>query len=56
MIRERTKAGLAAARARGGLGGRPKGLTLEAQAKARAVKAMYVSKINTVAEIGNLFI
>jgi DNA invertase Pin-like site-specific DNA recombinase len=55
MIRERTKAGLAAARAWGRIGGRPKGLTQEAQAKARAVKAMYVSKINTVAEIGKLF-
>jgi DNA invertase Pin-like site-specific DNA recombinase len=55
MIRERTKAGLAAARARGRLGGRPQGLTPEAQAKARAVKIMYQTKINTVAEIGKLF-
>jgi DNA invertase Pin-like site-specific DNA recombinase len=55
MIRERTKAGLAAARARGRIGGRPKGLTVEAQAKARAVKAMYALKTHTILEIGSLF-
>lgn len=55
LIRERTKAGLAAARARGRVGGRPKGLTPEAQVKARAVKTMYANKLNTIAEIGLLF-
>lgn len=55
LIRERTKAGLAAARARGRVGGRPKGLTAEAQAKARAVKTMYALKMHTILEIGHLF-
>ena len=55
MIRERTKAGLAAARARGRIGGRPKGLTPAAQIKAQAVKTMYGNKTNTIAEIGQLF-
>ena len=55
LIRERTKAGLAAARARGRIGGRPKGLTPEAQAKARAVKAIYALKTHTILEIGQLF-
>lgn len=55
MIRERTKASLTAARARGRMGGRPKGLSPEAQAKAKAVKAMYCSQTNTVEEIGRLF-
>ncbi|WP_262508220.1 helix-turn-helix domain-containing protein [Spirosoma fluviale] len=53
LIREHTKAGLAAARAR--VGGRPKGLTPEAQVKARAVKTMYANKLNTITEIGLLF-
>lgn len=55
MIRERTKAGLAAARARGRIGGRPKGLSTEAQIKARAVKAMHALKTHTIPEIGQLF-
>lgn len=55
LIRERTKAGLAAARARGRIGGRPKGLSAEAQVKARAVKAMYALKTHTILEIGQLF-
>lgn len=55
LIRERTKAGLAAARARGRIGGRPKGLTPEAQAKARAVKSIYALKTHTILEIGQLF-
>jgi DNA invertase Pin-like site-specific DNA recombinase len=53
LIRERTKAGLAAARARGRIGGRPKRLTPEAQAK--AVKSIYVLKTHTILEIGQLF-
>lgn len=55
MIRERTRAGLAEARARGRIGGRPKGLSQEAQLKARAVKTMYTNRLNTIAEIGHLF-
>jgi len=55
LIRERTKAGLAAVRARGRIGDRPEGLTPEAQIKARAVKTMYANKLNTIAEIGQSF-
>ncbi len=55
MIRERTKAGLAAARARGRVGGRPKGLSAQAQAKARAVKTMHGLKTHTILEICQLF-
>jgi DNA invertase Pin-like site-specific DNA recombinase len=54
MIRERTKAGLAAARARGRVGGRPKGLSAQAQAKARAVKTMHGLKTHTILEICQL--
>ena len=38
IISERTKAGLVAARARGRLGGRKKGLTKESLSKAKAIK------------------
>jgi DNA invertase Pin-like site-specific DNA recombinase len=55
LIRERTKAGLAAARARGRIGGRPKGLSAEAQTKARAVRSMYTLKTHTILEIGQIF-
>lgn len=55
MIRERTKAGLAAARARGRVGGRPKGLSVQAQAKARAVKTMHGLKNHTILDICQLF-
>ena len=41
MIRERTTAGLKAAKARGRLGGRPAGLSDEAKVKALGVKRMY---------------
>jgi len=41
VIRERTKAGLAAARARGRVGGRPKGLSEEAQSKAEFAAMLY---------------
>lgn len=41
LIRERTKAGLQAARARGRRGGRPKGLTAEAEEKALAAETLY---------------
>jgi DNA invertase Pin-like site-specific DNA recombinase len=43
LIRERTKAGLAAARARGRLGGRPKKIEL--------AKKLYASKEHTIVEI-----
>src|SRR5439155_19663251 len=48
IIRERTKAGLQAARARGRLGGRPKALTVKKTAMAQA---LYNDKNNTVDEI-----
>ncbi len=41
LIRERTQAGLAAARARGRMGGRPKGLSEEAKRKAVAAASLY---------------
>lgn len=54
IIRERTRAGLTAARARGRQGGRPKGLSKEALSKAQAAKALYLQQDKTVAEIGQL--
>src|SRR3954451_17094496 len=48
LIRERTYAGLAAARARGRVGGRPSSLTPE---KIRAARALYNAKDSTVADI-----
>jgi len=41
LISERTKAGLASAKARGRMGGRPKGLSLEAQKTAMAAETLY---------------
>jgi DNA invertase Pin-like site-specific DNA recombinase len=41
VMRERTQAGLAAARARGRLGGRPKGLPHKAEATAYAAETLY---------------
>lgn len=41
LIRERTQAGLKAARARGRKGGRPKGLSKEAESTAYAAEALY---------------
>jgi DNA invertase Pin-like site-specific DNA recombinase len=41
LIRERTQAGLQAARARGRTGGRPKGLSAEAEEKAMAAETLY---------------
>ena len=43
LIRERTMAGLCSARARGRIGGRPKGLSKPAQEKALAAEALYRS-------------
>jgi DNA invertase Pin-like site-specific DNA recombinase len=51
IIRERTKAGLAAARARGRKGGRPKGLSKKAQHKAIIAEQLYRERTLTVKEI-----
>ena len=53
IIRERTRAGLAAARIRGRIGGRPKGLSKEAKYKAESAKSMYESKTMKIKEICN---
>jgi DNA invertase Pin-like site-specific DNA recombinase len=50
IIRERTNAGLASARARGRTGGRPQGLSPEAKIKAAAASSLYQQK-KSVAEI-----
>lgn len=55
LIRERTFAGLDAARARGRKGGRPKGLSEHAQLKALHVKKMYLSKKYTLRQIMDKF-
>lgn len=51
LIRERTRAGLAAARARGRIGGRPR--TLSA-AQIKTAKAMYAQQDMTVEQIGEV--
>src|SRR6266702_5238190 len=51
IIRERTKAGLAAARARGRLGGRPKAHSLNTPKKIAMAQALYDNKNNTIEEI-----
>ena len=51
LIRERTNAGLAAARARGRTGGRPSSLS---PAKVKAAQRMYEQKEMTVAQIGEV--
>ncbi len=48
LIRERTQAGLLAARARGRLGGRPRALDLR---KAQIAQALYHDKSNAIADI-----
>jgi DNA invertase Pin-like site-specific DNA recombinase len=53
IIRERTLAGLASARARGRIGGRPKGLSKEANKTALAAKHLYEAKRFSVQEICN---
>ena len=52
MIRERTKAGLASARARGRVGGRPKALSKK---DLKAVKTMMASNKHSVSEIAERF-
>jgi DNA invertase Pin-like site-specific DNA recombinase len=51
IIRERTKAGLTAARARGRVGGRPKGLSKKAQHTAIIAEKLYQEREMTVKEI-----
>ncbi len=51
IISERTKAGLAAARARGRKGGRPKGLSKEAHDKAIIVETLYKQGNMSIAQI-----
>ncbi|WP_181309037.1 recombinase family protein [Rufibacter sp. XAAS-G3-1] len=51
IIRERTKAGLDAAKARGRRGGRPVGLSKEAQEKAKSAKILFDSGTKGVGEI-----
>lgn len=51
LIRERTQAGLLAARARGRLGGRPKSTALNDSKKVAIAQALYNDKRNKVADI-----
>ena len=51
LIRERTMAGLEAARARGRVGGRPRGLSAKAQATAKSAKLLYESQLMPVNSI-----
>ncbi|HYT43284.1 MAG TPA: recombinase family protein, partial [Methylomirabilota bacterium] len=51
LIRERTKAGLAAARARGRVGGRPKAQTLNTPKKVAMAQSLYDNKNNSIDEI-----
>ncbi len=51
LISERTKAGLASAKKRGRVGGRPKGLSKEAKSKARMAASLYKNKDLSVSQI-----
>lgn len=51
IIRERTRAGLAAARARGRNGGHPRTLALNSPKKIAMAKALYEDKNNSVADV-----
>ncbi len=51
LIRERTQAGLQAARARGRRGGRPKAKTLNSAKKVAIAQSLYDDKTNTIEEI-----
>lgn len=53
LIRERTKAGLKSARARGRMGGRPPGLSKKALQKACAAEALYKHNELTSEQIAN---
>jgi DNA invertase Pin-like site-specific DNA recombinase len=52
LIRERTQAGLSAARARGRIGGRPKGLPAKAEATSMAAETLYREGRLSVSAIG----
>src|SRR5213082_909011 len=51
IIKDRTKAGLHAARARGRLGGRPKAKTLDTPKKVALAQSLYENEDNTIDEI-----
>ena len=51
LIRERTKAGLAAARARGRVGGHPRAATLNTPQKVAIAQALYDNRQTSIAEI-----
>jgi DNA invertase Pin-like site-specific DNA recombinase len=51
LIRERTRAGLAAARARGRKGGRPRAVALNDPKKVALVRTLYNDKSNSIADI-----
>ena len=51
LIRERTQAGLTAARARGRVGGRPKGMPAHAESTAMAAETLYRERRLSVADI-----
>ena len=51
IIRERTLSGLAAARSRGRVGGRPAGLSAEAKKTAMVASLLYKNKEHSVSEI-----
>ncbi len=53
LIRERTQAGLSAARARGRNGGRPKGLSEQAEVTARAAETLYIERQLSVRQIAH---
>ena len=53
LIAERTRAGLQSARTRGRVGGRPKGLTPDAELKAMAAEALYREGKLSVIEIAS---
>ncbi len=53
LIRERTQAGLSSARKRGRLGGRPKGLTPEAESTACAAETLYKERKLSVQQIAS---
>lgn len=55
LIRERTHAGLSAARARGRKGGRKPGLTKEFREKAGSIKLVYDSREKSIAQMCQIF-
>jgi len=55
MIRERTLSGLSAARARGRLGGRPKGLSKKNLNIAKSIKILYDKEEKSMEEIAQIF-